>query len=197
MCKNTSISIKTQNTNSILNLYLFILYHIYTLGSSDIYIYIFFLYRYLHMALLPVEETDISTKIYDNHIKFSAMLNAHKLWLKTQKKSGKWGKQQKRLHVAFTCYLVFLLQNMGKCSVAENGVIDPPRNHQAVYRQLTNTSKKLNKNTINAETLNWCFLRQGDKIQVIIVCIKYSHALAAVVTHSSIHFLIACLPCDM
>lgn len=115
-----------------------------------------------------------------------------------------------RLHVALTCflcYLVFLLQNMCKCSVAENGVIDSPRNHQAVYRQLTWTwtckkkkklnkkKKKINHTTVQIETVNWCFLRQGEKIQVIVVRIKYSHALAAIVTHSSIHFLIACLSC--
>lgn len=42
------------------------------------------------------------------------------------------------------------------------------------------------------------FLRQGEKIQVIVVRIKYSHALAAIVTHSLRYvFLIACLLADM
>lgn len=45
-----SIKKKKPHTQIILPLFLFILYHIYILYSSDIYIY-------LQVAVLPVEET--------------------------------------------------------------------------------------------------------------------------------------------
>lgn len=41
------------------------------------------------------------------------------------------------LHVAFLHVTWFFCSRTCKCSVAENGVIDSPRNHKAVYRQLT------------------------------------------------------------
>lgn len=130
---------------------LFILYHIYILCSSDIFIYIFiYLYRYLHVAVLPVEESDISTWWQKQESKFSAMLKTHSLIYKRHKsknqRSGKMAKTLLWLQLSeastWCCvtlwilrYLGFLLQKLCKCSVS-NGVINSPRNHQAVYRQL-------------------------------------------------------------
>lgn len=70
------------------------------------------------MAVLPVEETDISTLDDKNKCQIQCYAENTQTLIKKKQK---------------VCYLVFLLLNLCKCSVAEGGV--PPE----ITRQLTLT----------------------------------------------------------